>query len=70
MPDVTSTAITHIDYDAPARELAITFITGKRYTYFDVPESVYGRFVTANSKGQFFNEYIRDRYEFDGPQHV
>jgi len=68
MPDVTSTAIVRIDYNAPARELEVTFITGKTYTYFGVPGDVYGRFVTANSKGQFFNEYIRDQYNFEGPQ--
>ncbi len=68
MPDVTSSAIIRVEYNALARELVVTFITGKAYTCFGVPRAMYGRFVTANSKGQFFNEYIRDHYDFDGPR--
>jgi YD repeat-containing protein len=64
MPTVTSTAITRIDYDALSRRLAVTFVTGKTYAYFGVPRGVYDDFLRASSMGAFFNEQIRDRYDF------
>jgi hypothetical protein len=42
--------------------LTITFVTGRRYIYADVPEQVYADFRAAYSKGTFFNKYIRDHY--------
>jgi len=65
MIDVTSTAIARIDYDEFARDLEVTFTTGRTYIYRGVPRTVYVRFVRAPSKGQFFNEHIRDRYRFN-----
>jgi KTSC domain-containing protein len=44
--------------------LDITFTSGKTYTYSNVPKSVYERFLRAPSKGQFFNDYIKDQYGF------
>ena len=64
MPRVESSMIRRIEYEEPTRELDITFTSGKTYTYVDVPKSVYQRFVRAPSKGQFFNDYIKDQYEF------
>jgi hypothetical protein len=60
-----STAIRHIAYDAATHELFVTFVpTGKTYAYFEVPEEVFHDFVAAESRGQFFNFFIRGRYEF------
>jgi KTSC domain len=64
MPAVDSSAIQRIDYDAAARELSITFAGGNVYRYFSVPRSVYQSFLQSDSKGLFFNVYIRDRYDF------
>jgi len=33
------------------------------YQYYGVPQDVYQRLMMALSKGRFFNEEIRDRYE-------
>ena len=60
-----STAIRHIAYDEEARELFVTFVpTGKTYVYFDVPADVFRAFVSAPSRGQYFNFHVRDRYAF------
>lgn len=64
MPQTASSAISRIDYTAPTRELHVTFTSGRRYSYFDVPAEVYFQFCRAGSKGEFFNSLIRDRYKF------
>jgi hypothetical protein len=64
MPDVDSTAIRAIDYDAASRQLRVTFPGGNTYKYYDVPRGVYQSFLEAESKGLYFNGYIRDRYDF------
>jgi hypothetical protein len=64
MPVVDSTAIQRIDYDAEARQLRITFTGGNTYKYYHVSRGVYESFMHAESKGLFFNTYIRDRYDF------
>jgi lysyl-tRNA synthetase class 2 len=64
MPAVSSTAIKRIYYDATARQLWVTFAGGNTYKYYDVPRGVYESFIQAESKGVFFNGYIRDRYDF------
>jgi KTSC domain len=62
MPAVASSAILRIEYNEFARELHATFTSGNTYTYYGVPKDVYERFLRAASKGQFFNDYIKDRY--------
>ena len=64
MPQVASSVISQIDYNAPGRELHVTFTSGRSYSYFGVPGEVYFQFCRAPSKGDFFNTLIRDRYEF------
>jgi hypothetical protein len=59
-----STAIANIKYDDRRNRLTVTFVTGRIYEYVDVPSEVAASFQSANSKGTFFNIYIRDRYDF------
>jgi hypothetical protein len=62
---VPSTAIEHFSYDEAASELRITFVGGTAaYTYYHVPKQIYAAFRAAASKGQFFNAWIKDRYDF------
>ena len=60
-----STAIRHVDYEAARRVLTVTFVTGRRYGYAEVPREVFEAFVTAPSKGTFFNAAIRDAYGYE-----
>lgn len=63
MPYVSSTAISRIEYDSGSAQLHIWFReSGGPYTYYNVPQSVYEAFLAAPSKGQFFNDHIRDQY--------
>jgi hypothetical protein len=64
MPAVKSSMIRFLSYDARERALQIIFTSGKTYIYLDVPRKVYDAFLKADSKGEFFNEEIRDQYSF------
>lgn len=59
-----STVIRSHSYDPKASELTITFVTGRRYVYGDVPQHVYGAFKAAFSRGTFFNRHIRDHFRY------
>jgi hypothetical protein len=59
-----STAIRSFRYDPAKRELMVTFITGRRYVYADVPPAVFEAFRSALSKGAYFNREIRDHYAY------
>jgi YD repeat-containing protein len=60
-----SSVIRSFDYDPAGRLLAVTFQTGRRYAYRDVPADVAEEFRRASSKGEYFNAAIRDAYAFD-----
>jgi hypothetical protein len=60
-----STVIRSFDYDPTAHRLHVEFVSGRRYSYLDVPERVVEAMRRATSKGGFFNRRIRDRYRFE-----
>ena len=60
-----STAIGRIAYLAVDRELDITFVgSGRTYTYIGVEPEVHEGLLSAPSRGQYFNAWIRNRYPF------
>jgi len=59
-----SSVIRRFDYDADLRRLDVEFVTGRRYSYHDVPAAIVAALRAARSKGQFFNRRIRDRFAF------
>lgn len=59
-----STVIRRFDYRPERRELEITFTTGRRYRYSDVPKKAVEEFRAASSKGAYFNRHIRDHYHY------
>lgn len=59
-----STAINAWSYDADARRLDIEFVTGRRYSYHDVPGEIATAMAAARSRGGFFNRRVRDRFAF------
>ncbi|CAN7482590.1 KTSC domain-containing protein [Phenylobacterium sp. LjRoot225] len=62
---VESTAVHAIDYDPRRQTLWVTFVSGERYLYLDVPAEVHQAFLEAESKGRFFQAQIRGRYGFE-----
>ena len=59
-----SSVIRAFDYDPDAHRLDIEFVSGRRYSYLDVPERVARGMRAAPSKGAYFNRRIRDRFAF------
>lgn len=59
-----STVIRHFTYDAANRRLDVTFVSGRRYVYFEVPEHVANDFRAASSRGAFFNAHVRDAFAY------
>ena len=58
-----SAVIRHIHCRPESRELSIWFgPEGRRYSYFDVPEGIHAGLRDAESRGRFFNQFIRDRF--------
>ena len=62
MPHIQSSMMTFVKYDDDARELDITFTSGKTYRYLDVPPEIYDGLLDAESKGEFFNDNIKDAF--------
>jgi hypothetical protein len=59
-----SSAIARALYDAATRTLAVTFTSGRKYIFENVPPEVASEFQTAPSQGAYFNWRIRDQYPF------
>lgn len=59
-----SSVIRSFDYDPADQRLEIEFVSGRRYSYLDVPEAVFDAMRRVASKGSFFNRRIRDHYPF------
>jgi hypothetical protein len=57
-----STVIRRFAYDPDRRELWVEFVSGRRYVYEEVPDSVAATFCSAFAKGVYFNSRIRDRF--------
>jgi hypothetical protein len=59
-----SSVIRSYDYDPLQRRLELQFVSGRRYRYHDVPEEVWREMRRAFSKGEFFNERIRNQFRY------
>lgn len=59
-----STAIRHLHYKPESLELSVWFGPDfRRYKYFGVPLSLYEAFSEADSRGRFFNRFIRGLFD-------
>jgi hypothetical protein len=61
---VDSTIVAGVGYDDETLTLEVHFTTGAVYQYFDVPRSAYDEFLHAASKGQYFNEVVKNGYRY------
>lgn len=59
-----SSNIARFSYDNASGVLSIEFKKGGTYQYFDVPESAYSGMRAADSKGQYFTQYIKGVYRY------
>ena len=61
---VASSLIRSVGYDLLGSVLEIEFAAGHVYQYHDVPLSAYDELIDADSKGMYFNEFIKDMYAY------
>lgn len=60
-----SEALSSVGYDPARRVLEVEFTSGRVYQYFGVPQHEVERLLRAESRGAYFSERVRDRYEFE-----
>lgn len=66
MPYVQSTALEQVTYDEAAHTLRARFRrSGRTYVYHDVPQEMYDSLIFADSLGAYFNDHIRDQFDFE-----
>lgn len=60
--EVESSWINALNYFDEEEALEINLLNGKTYSYFGVPKNLYYEFIKADSKGKFYNEFIKYNY--------
>ena len=61
---VESTSITSIGFHTELRVLEIEFRSGALYRYFAVPPAIFEALQKAESKGRYFSQTIRGKFDF------
>lgn len=56
---VSSSNIASVGYDAMSEILEVEFNNGTVYQYCNVPERLYNGLMEADSKGRYFDAYIK-----------
>lgn len=60
---VNSSSIASVGYEAARQDLEVEFVQGEVYAYRGVPLHVYRALMQATTKGAYFNDNIRDRFD-------
>lgn len=63
MISISSKAISAAGYDSSTMQMKIQFVQGSTYDFCGVPAHVFNSLLNASSKGGYYNEHIRDRYQ-------
>lgn len=64
MTKVESSNVAAIGYDAAAQHLYVEYIKSGTYRYSNVPAEIYNDWMAAESKGKFFHEKVKGRYDY------
>ena len=59
---VDSRSLRSIGYDKRSQTLEVEFKSGTVYRYAHVPIETWSEFLQAKSKGQFFQQHVRDHF--------
>jgi hypothetical protein len=62
--NVASSNVRSVGYDPQATTLEVEFVDGAIYQYYGVPQNMYEQMMSAPSKGQFLNTYIKNQYPY------
>jgi hypothetical protein len=61
---VASTNILSLGYDSASETLEVEFSSGSVYQYYNVSAALHDQLMTAPSKGQFINAYIKNAHPY------
>lgn len=61
---VNSRTVASVGYDPDGQKLHVTFTSGGRYTYHDVPPDKHAALMMSSSKGQYLHQNIKSDHEF------
>ena len=61
---VESSTLASVGYDETLSLLELEFRSGDLYQYFGPPSRIHHELMTADSKGRFFNQNIRDCFPY------
>ena len=61
---VESSNLESVGYDYKLGTLEIEFKVGSVYQYFNVPASDFDQLMATPSKGSYFDEHIKNNYQF------
>lgn len=62
--EVRSSSLARLSYDRRQATLQVEFRDGTQYQYCGVPLETYRCLLQADSKGSYFNHYIRSRFPY------
>lgn len=63
MPTFNSSAVKRAEYDPASMRLKLWFPDGGPYDFCRVPQHIWDGLLSARSKGTYYNDHIRDRYQ-------
>jgi hypothetical protein len=64
MVPVASSNLLSVGYEPMTAEMRVEFRNGSIYSYSRVPSAVHAGLMSAGSHGEFFWDYVRDRYPY------
>jgi hypothetical protein len=64
MQPMNSSLLEAAAYHEQIALLEVAFRSGAFYRYFGVPASTYHELLRSESKGQYFNAHIRNRFDY------
>ena len=64
MKPVSSSLINQVYYDRRNKILHILFHGNAYYIYYEVSYYRYRKLMQADSKGRYFNKYIKNKYKY------
>jgi hypothetical protein len=62
---VASSSIDSLAYSGANRILEVAFVGGALYRYFEVPDQTFREFLSAPSKGVYFNATVRNCFRYE-----
>ena len=61
---IESRNISRVGYKTEKHVMRVVFSNGSTYEYANVPEEIYRMFLGSPSKGMFFKDQIKYRYNY------